>query len=58
MAFPDAACRLPVLWDFGVDAQLAAGKTPDQWVDAAEQDLRFIIKNPPASPPLRVISRK
>lgn len=37
MAFP--ANRLPVIWDFGVEAQFAAGQTVEQWVAAAEQDL-------------------
>ena len=39
MAF--AASRLPVIWDFGVEAQFAAGKTAEQWVATAEQDPTF-----------------
>ncbi len=31
-----AACRIPVLWDYAVEAQSAAGKTAEQWVQLAQ----------------------
>jgi hypothetical protein len=38
------AFRLPVIWEFGVEAQPAAGKSAVQWIASAEEEHTFLFQ--------------
>ena len=38
------AFRLPVIFDFGVQAQPIAGKSAEQWIASAEEERPFLFK--------------
>ena len=42
--FAAMAFRLPVIFDFGVEAQPAAGKSAEQWIASAEEERPFLFK--------------
>ena len=42
--FAAMAFRLPVIFDFGVQAQPVAGKSAEQWIASAEEERPFLFK--------------